>query len=136
MFGKSVSLLTDHQALHPLLEKNRAHKQYSARLLRWLDRLNPFDKNVQYTPGKNIPITDYLSRHPIVPTELTEIENKAHEQKEAEAEEEFVVNEIHGLFEFNQTRERIKRFTGTSRRERNSRPITNRLKHTRTKSKQ
>ena len=111
VYGKRVNLLTDHQALQPLLKKNRAHKQYSARLTRWLDRLSHFDVNIQYTAGKNIPLTDYLSRHPIVPTEIAELENKADGQNEAEADEEFVVNQIYGLFEFNRERGSIKLFT-------------------------
>ena len=111
VYGKKLNLLTDHQALQPLLKKNRAHKQYSARLTRWLDGLSHFDVNVQYTAGKNIPLTDYLSRHPTVPTELTELENKADGLNETEAEEEFVINQIFGLFEFNQTRGNIRRFT-------------------------
>ena len=77
VYEKRVNLLTDHQALQPLLKKNRAHKQYSARLTRWLDRLSHFDVNVQYTAGKNISLTDYLSRHPFIPTEIAELENKA-----------------------------------------------------------
>ena len=104
-------MLTDHQALQPLLKKNRAHKQYSARLTRWLDRLSHFDVNIQYTAGKNIPLTDYLSRHPIVPNEIAELENKADGQNEAEADEEFVVNQIYSLLEFNRERGSIKRFT-------------------------
>ena len=52
-----------------------------------------------------------MSRHPIVPTELTELENKTDGSNETEAEEEFVVNQIYGLFEFNQTRGSIRRFT-------------------------
>ena len=111
VYGKRVNLLTDHQALQPLLKKSRAHKQYSARLTRWLDRLSHFDINIQYTAGKNIPFTDYLSRHPIVPTEIAELENKADGQNEAEADEEFVINQIYGLFEFNRERGSIKRFT-------------------------
>ena len=111
MYGKRVDLLTDHQALQPLLKKKRAHKQYSGKLTRWLDRLSHFDVNVQYTAGKNIPLTDYLSRHPIVPTESVELENKAGGQSKAEADEEFVANEIYALFEFNQARGSIKRFT-------------------------
>ena len=103
--------MTDHQALQPLLKQNRAHKQYSARLTRWLDRLSHFDVNIQYTAGKNIPLTDYLSRHPIVPTEIAELENKADEQDKAEADEEFVINQIYGLFEFNRERGSMKRFT-------------------------
>ena len=111
VYGKRVNLLTDHQALQPLLKTNRAHKQYSARLTRWLDRLSHFDVNVQYTPGKNIPLTNCLSRHPIIPTEIAEVENKADGLTEAEAEEEFIINQIYGLLEFNQKRGSIKRFT-------------------------
>ena len=106
-----MNLLTDHEALQPLLKKNRAHKQYSARLTRWLDRLSHFDVNVQYTAGENIPLADYLSRHPIGPTEIAELENKADGKNETEADEEFVVIQIFGLFEFNRARGSIKRFT-------------------------
>ena len=60
--------------------------------------------NVQYTAGKNIPLTDYLSRHPIV-NELGTEELNANEEKVAE--EEFVTNQIYGLFEFNRTNGRI-----------------------------
>ena len=83
VYGKRVNLLTDHQALQPLLKRNRAHKQYSARLTRRLDRLRHFDVNLQYTTGENIPLTDYFSRHPIVNTAENETET---EQRETEAE--------------------------------------------------
>ena len=111
VYGKRMNLLTDHQALQPLLKKNRAHKQYSARLTRCLDRLSHFDVNFQSTAGKNIPLTDYLSRHPIVRTKIVELENKADGKNEAEADEEFIDNQRYGLFEFNQARGSIKRFT-------------------------
>ena len=111
VYGKRVNLLTDQQALQPLLKKNRAYKQYSARLTCWLDRLSHFDVNIHYMAGKNIPLTDFLSRHPIIPTEIVELENKADGLTEAEAEEEFVINQIYGLLEFNQKRGSIKRFT-------------------------
>ena len=110
VYGKRVNLLTDHQALQPLLKK-RAHKQYSARLTRWLDRLSHLDVNIQYTAGKNIPLTDYLRRHLIVPTKIAELGNKADGQNETEADEEFVVNQIYGLFEFNRARGSIKQFS-------------------------
>ena len=32
VYGKKVNLLTNHQALEPLLKRNRAHKQYSAKI--------------------------------------------------------------------------------------------------------
>ena len=43
LYGKQVQLFSDHQALEPLLKRNKTNKQYSARLTRWLDRLNHFD---------------------------------------------------------------------------------------------
>ena len=110
VYGKKLNLLTDHQALQPLLKRNRAHKQYSARLTRWLDKLSHFDVNVQFTAGKNIPLTDYISRHPIVNTAENETENDGSGQTETESEE-FVINQIHGLFDFIQTNGSIKRFT-------------------------
>ena len=70
-----------------------------------------FDVNIQYTAGQNIPLTDYLGRHSIIPTKITELENKADGQNEAEADEEFVVNQLYGLFESNRARGSIKRFT-------------------------
>ena len=69
-----------------------------------------FDVNVQYTSGKNIPLTDYLSRHPIVNTGENAAENNFSGQNEAESEVEFVTNQIHGLFDFIQTNGSIKRF--------------------------
>ena len=100
VYGKKVNLLTDHQALQPSLKRNRAHKQYSAILTRWLDRLRLFDVNVQYTTGKNIPLTDYLGCHPIAHDSGTET-SYAHDEKEAE--DEFVINQIYGVFAFDRT---------------------------------
>ena len=120
VYGKRVNLLTDHQALQPLLKRNRAHKQYSARLTRWLDRLSHFDVNVQYTAGKNIPLTDYLSRHPIVNTGENATENNLSGQNEVKSEEEFVINQIHGLFDFIQTNGSIKRFTERTKTNQNT----------------
>ena len=96
-------MLTDHQALQPLLKRNRAHKQYSARLTRLLDRSSHFDVNVQYTAGKNIPLTECLSRPTITHSDASEVENKTGRQEETEAEEEFVINQVYGLFDFNRT---------------------------------
>ena len=56
---------------------------------------------VHYTAGKNIPLTDYLSRHPI--TYTGESETEADRQEEEEAQEEFVYNQVYGLFDFNRT---------------------------------
>ena len=35
LYGKKVLLYTDHQALEPLIKRNRCNRQYSARLTRW-----------------------------------------------------------------------------------------------------
>ena len=64
------------------LKKNRAHKQYSARLTRWLDRLSHFDVNVQYTAGKILTLTDYLSANGLSepPSDRTDRDYRARKQ--------------------------------------------------------
>ena len=65
LYGKKVHLYTDHQALEPLIKRNRSNKQNSARLTRWLDRLTHFDISIQHIAGSNMKFTDYLSRNPV-----------------------------------------------------------------------
>ena len=65
LYGKKVYLYTDHQALEPLIKRNRCNKQCSARLTRWLDRLAHFDIAIQNIAGSNLKFTDYLSRNPV-----------------------------------------------------------------------
>ena len=67
IYGKPIKLLTDHQALEPLIKRNRSNKTYSARLTRWLDRLAHFNINVNHIAGKHLALTDYLSRNPTAP---------------------------------------------------------------------
>ena len=102
VYGKRVNLLTEH-ALELCLKRNNANKQYSARLTRWLNRLNHFDVNAQNTAGENITLTEYLGRHRITYTGESAIQNRADCQKAMEAEEKFVNNQIYGLFDFNRT---------------------------------
>ena len=83
IYGKQIQLFPDHQALEPLLKRNEANEQYSARLTRWLDRLNHFDISLKHTAGKEIKFTDFISRNP---TENSEPEKNC--------EEEFVINAI------------------------------------------
>ena len=64
-YGKKVHLYTDHQALEPLIKRNRSNHQYSARLTRWLDRLAHFDIAVQHIAGSNLKFTDFRSRNPV-----------------------------------------------------------------------
>ena len=56
-------------------------------------------------------MTDYLSRHPIVNTAENETENDVSCQTKTKSEEEFMINQTHGLFDFIQTNGSIKRFT-------------------------
>ena len=65
LYGKKVYLYTDHQALEPLIKRNRCNKQYGARLTRCLDRLTHFVISIQHIAGSNLKFTDYLSRNPV-----------------------------------------------------------------------
>ena len=65
LYGKKVYLYADHQALEPLIKRNRCNKQYKAKLIRWLDRLAHFDIAIQHIAGSNLKFTDYLSRNPV-----------------------------------------------------------------------
>ena len=69
--------------MEPLLKRNKTNKQYSARLTRWLERLNHFDISLKHTAGKEIKFTDFISRNP---TETAEPEENY--------EEKFVINAI------------------------------------------
>ena len=89
VYGKPIELLTDHQALEPLIKRNRSNKTYSARLTRWLDRLAHFDINMKHIAGKHLKLTDYLSRNPI--SNLEPIKNY---------DEEYVINCVIPLLEF------------------------------------
>ena len=89
IYGKPIELLTDHQALEPLIKRNRSNKTYIARMTRWLDRLAHFDINIKHIAGKHLALTDYLSKNPKSSPEP--IENY---------DEEYVINCITPLLEF------------------------------------
>ena len=94
-YGKQVQLVSNHQALEPLLKRNKTNKQYSAQLTRWLDRLNHFDICLKLTAGKEIKLTDFISRNP-----------SENPEPEKNYEAEFVINAIAQLATVNA---RIKR---------------------------
>ena len=96
--GKKVNLLTNHQAVQPLFKRNRAHKQHSARLTRVLDRTGHFDVNVQYIARKNISLRNNTSRHPIVYDDKTEVECPNNKKDVLTTGDNFVFNQIYGLF--------------------------------------
>ena len=62
--GSEFTLQTDHQALLTALKDNRGNKTYQSRLTRWVDRLLPFNFNIEHIPGKQMGFEDYFSRNP------------------------------------------------------------------------
>ena len=90
LYGKKVFFYTDHQALEPLIKRNRCNRQYSARLTRWLDRLAHFDIAIQHIAGSNLKFTDFLSRNPV--------ENASNEEV---YDEQYVINILSEQAELN-----------------------------------
>ena len=64
LFGKTFTVLTDHKALLSVLKSHRSNKSYNSRLTRWIDRLLPFDFNIEHIPGTRMGLVDYISRQP------------------------------------------------------------------------
>ena len=62
LFGKNFTVLTDHRALLSVLKTHRSNKSYNSRLTRWIDRLLPFDFNIEHIPGTRMGLVDYFSR--------------------------------------------------------------------------
>ena len=61
LFGHSFTLITDHKPLETIYGHNKA--KTSARIERWILRLQPYDFSVVYKSGASNP-ADYMSRHP------------------------------------------------------------------------
>ena len=72
MYGKPIKLPSDHQALEPLIKKDKSNKTYTARLTRLLYRLAHFDMNIKHFAGKLSNLMDYLNRKPIAKQEPIE----------------------------------------------------------------
>ena len=83
IYGKPIKLLTGHQALEPLIKRNRSNKTYSAQLTRWLDRLAHFTINVSHIAGKHLALMDYLNRNPSAPPQADDV-----------YDEEYVINNV------------------------------------------
>ena len=64
LFGKSFTIITDHRALLSIMKENRSNKSYNSRLTRWIDRLLPFDFNIEHIPSAKMGLVDYISRQP------------------------------------------------------------------------
>ncbi len=67
LYGRSFTLRTDHQALTTLMSSSgTGHKPL--RLHRWADRLNQYNYQLLFTPGKDNVVADFLSRSAVEPT--------------------------------------------------------------------
>ena len=64
LFGKNFTVLTDHRALLSVLISHRSNKSYNSLLTRWIDRLLPFDFNIEHIPGNRMGLVDYILRQP------------------------------------------------------------------------
>ncbi|GFN78652.1 Gag-Pol protein [Plakobranchus ocellatus] len=59
MFGTDFCIITDHKPLETIFTRTKSSP--SARIERWLLRMQPYSFTVKYRPGENNP-SDYLSR--------------------------------------------------------------------------
>ena len=46
------------------MKEHRSNKSYNSRLTRWIDRLLPFDFNIEHISGAKMGLVDYISRQP------------------------------------------------------------------------
>ncbi|KAL1460486.1 hypothetical protein WDU94_012466 [Cyamophila willieti] len=72
IFHKKVSVETDHKALESLFKKPLS--QVPARIQRMMLKIQAYDLDVKYVPGKYLYLADMLSRAPL-PLEETSVEN-------------------------------------------------------------
>ncbi len=62
--GQYFTIITDHQALLSGLKPNWGKTTYFSRLTRWVNKLLPFDFDINHKPWSKMQIVDYLSRCP------------------------------------------------------------------------
>ena len=62
IYGKPFTVITNNTALLSIIRERRANKSYNSRLTSWVDRLWPFDFTIDYLPGSNMGLVDYISR--------------------------------------------------------------------------
>ena len=64
LYGKHFKVIRDHRALLSIMKENRSNKSYNSRLTRWVDRLLPFQFDIEHLPGAKMGLVDYISRNP------------------------------------------------------------------------
>ena len=63
LYGKQFNVITDHRALLSIMKEHRSNKSYYSRLTRWVDRLLPFQFDIENLPGAKMGLVDYISRN-------------------------------------------------------------------------
>ena len=51
LYGKNFTVITDYRALLSIMKENRSNKSCNSRLIRWVDRLLPFQFDIEQLPG-------------------------------------------------------------------------------------
>ena len=64
LYGKQFKVITDHRALLSIMKEHRSNKSYNSRLTRWVDRLLPFQFDIEHLPGAKMGLVDYISCNP------------------------------------------------------------------------
>ena len=64
VYGKHFKVITGHHALLSMMKENRSNKSYNSRLTRCVDRLLPFQFDIEHLPGAKMGLVDYISRNP------------------------------------------------------------------------
>ena len=64
LMGKHFRIETDHSSLVNVFNRDRNKKDYSPRLIRRRHRMHLYDFDIVHVPGKEMCLTDYLSRSP------------------------------------------------------------------------
>ena len=64
LYGKNLTVITDHRAILTKLKEHESFKSYNSSFSRWIDRLLPYNFNIDQLPGTKIGLVDYISRNP------------------------------------------------------------------------
>ena len=64
LYGKHFKVITNHRALLSIMKENRSNKSYNSRLSHWVDRLLPFQFDIEHLPRSKMGLVDYISRNP------------------------------------------------------------------------
>ena len=67
LLGTTTRVITDHIANHWILSKGKPKSAIAPRHMRWALKLQEYDYDIEYKPGRLHKNADALSRPPIVP---------------------------------------------------------------------